>query len=79
MVNKKADQLRDVGDEDLEAQLLEAKHELFNLRFQLVTGQLDNPMAIKVVRKQVARLLTIMRERELEAHEGEDAPAAEEA
>jgi len=79
MVNKKADQLRDVGDEDLEAQLLEAKHELFNLRFQLVTGQLDNPMAIKVVRKQVARLLTIMRERELEAHAGEGASTAEEA
>jgi len=77
MANKKADQLRDVGDEDLEAQLTEAKHELFNLRFQLVTGQLDNPMAIKVVRKQVARLLTIMRERELEAHAGEGATAQE--
>ena len=73
------DQLRDVGDDELEAKLAEAKHELFNLRFQLVTGQLDNPMAIKVVRKQVARILTLMRERELEAHEGDDAAIVEEA
>ena len=78
-MSKEADQLRDVGDDELESKLAEAKHELFNLRFQLVTGQLDNPMAIKVVRKQVARLLTIMRERELEAHEGEGAAVAEEA
>jgi len=69
-MTKEADQLRDVADDELETKLAEAKHELFNLRFQLVTGQLDNPMQIKVVRKQVARILTLMRERELEMHEG---------
>ncbi|TMK17452.1 MAG: 50S ribosomal protein L29 [Actinobacteria bacterium] len=78
-MTKEADQLRDVADDELETKLAEAKHELFNLRFQLVTGQLDNPMQIKVVRKQVARILTLMRERELEVHEGAGAAAVEEA
>jgi large subunit ribosomal protein L29 len=79
-MTKEADKLRDVSEEDLETKLAEAKEELFNLRFQLVTGQLDNPMRIKVVRKHVARILTLMRERELEAHEAEGpAAAAEEA
>jgi len=67
-MTKEADQLRTATDE-LETKLVEAKEELFNLRFQLVTGQLDNPMRIKQVRKQVARILTLMRERELEEHE----------
>jgi large subunit ribosomal protein L29 len=78
-MTKEADQLRDVEVDELEAKLTEAKEELFNLRFQLVTGQLDNPMRIKQVRKQVARILTLIRERELEEHEGEGVPAAEEA
>jgi large subunit ribosomal protein L29 len=78
-MSKEADQLRDVDDEELTQKLVEAKEELFNLRFQLVTGQLDNPMQIKVVRKQVARILTLLRERELETHEGETATAAGEA
>ena len=59
------EELRDLSDEELDTKLAEAKEELFNLRFQLVTGQLDNPMAIKVVRKEVARILTVIREREL--------------
>ncbi|MGH2726910.1 MAG: 50S ribosomal protein L29 [Actinomycetota bacterium] len=63
---READKLRDLSEDELDTQLAEAKEELFNLRFQLVTGQLDNPMQIKVVRKQVARILTLMRERELE-------------
>ncbi len=63
------DELRDLGDEELSAKLDEAKEELFNLRFQLVTGQLDNPMRIKVMRREVARILTVMREREIEMHE----------
>lgn len=66
---KRAD-LRDVSDDELEQKLGDAKEELFNLRFQLVTGQLDNPMRIKVVRKEVARILTMMRERELAAEAG---------
>jgi len=78
-MSKEADQLRDVDVDELSTKLAEAKEELFNLRFQLVTGQLDNPMQIKVVRKQVARILTLMRERELEALEAAGAATAEEA
>lgn len=71
--------LRDLSDDDLATKLSEAKEELFNLRFQLVTGQLDNPMRIKDMRKEVARILTIMRERELEALESGGAVEAQEA
>ena len=78
-MSKKADKLRDIPEDELETQLAEAKEELFNLRFQLVTGQLDNPMQIKVVRKQVARILTLMRERELEELEVQATAGAEEA
>jgi len=62
----KVRELRDLGDEDLVDRLESSKEELFNLRFQLATGQLDNPMGIKDVRHDVARILTILRERELE-------------
>ena len=72
----KPEELRDLSDDELETKLAEAKEELFNLRFQLVTGQLDNPMAIKVMRKEIARVLTVIRERELAVLEG---AAAEEA
>jgi large subunit ribosomal protein L29 len=65
----RSDELRDLSDDDLDTKLAEAKEELFNLRFQLVTGQLDNPMRIKDLRKEVARILTIIRERELEVLE----------
>ena len=78
-MSKEADKLRDLAEDELDTKLAEAKEELFNLRFQLVTGQLDNPMQIKVVRKQVARLLTLMRERELEQLEAQAAAGAEEA
>ncbi|MGH2793459.1 MAG: 50S ribosomal protein L29 [Actinomycetota bacterium] len=78
-MSKEADKLRDLAEDELDTKLAEAKEELFNLRFQLVTGQLDNPMQIKVVRKQVARLLTLMRERELEELEAQAAAGAEEA
>jgi large subunit ribosomal protein L29 len=62
----KAAELRNLSDDELEEKLAEAKEELFNLRFQVVTGQLDNPMRIKEVRRDVARIMTILRERELE-------------
>jgi large subunit ribosomal protein L29 len=62
----KVRELRDLGDEDLLERLESSKEELFNLRFQLATGQLDNPMRIKQVRRDVARILTILRERDLE-------------
>jgi large subunit ribosomal protein L29 len=59
-------ELRDLPDAELRARLDAAKEELFNLRFQLATGQLDNPMRIKQLRHDVARFLTLLRERELE-------------
>ena len=62
----KVRELRDLGDEDLVDRLESSKEELFNLRFQLATGQLDNPMRIKEARHESARILTILRERELE-------------
>jgi len=61
----KASELRDMTTEELTEKIGELKRELFNLRFQLATGQLDNPMRIKQVRKDIARAKTILREREL--------------
>lgn len=61
----KAKDIRELNDEELVEKLEEAKEELFNLRFQLATGQLDNPMKIKDVRKEIARVQTVQREREL--------------
>ena len=72
----KPEELRDLSDDELETKLAEAKEELFNLRFQLVTGQLDNPMAIKIMRKEIARILTVIRERELAVLEGAGAEEA---
>lgn len=62
-------ELRELPDDELRARVDAAKEELFNLRFQLATGQLDNPMRIKQVRHDLARLLTLLRERELEESE----------
>ncbi|GAA4948381.1 50S ribosomal protein L29 [Uniformispora flossi] len=61
----KASELRDLADEELVAKLREAKEELFNLRFQAATGQLENHGRLKAVRKDIARIYTLMREREL--------------
>ena len=66
---KTKESLRDVGDAELLDQLAEAKEELFNLRFQHVTGQLDNTARLGVVRKQVAQLNTELRTREIAAAE----------
>src|SRR3990172_7719841 len=63
----KIQELRDLGDDELLERLDSNKEELFNLRFQLATGQLDNPMRIKAVRHEVARIFTVLRQRELEA------------
>ena len=57
--------LRELSDEKLVDELGKAKAELFNLRFQSATGQLDNHGRLKTVRKEIARIYTIMREREL--------------
>jgi large subunit ribosomal protein L29 len=60
-----ATELRQLGEEELVGKLREAKEELFNLRFQAATGQLENNSRLKTVRKDIARIYTLMREREL--------------
>jgi large subunit ribosomal protein L29 len=73
-VMSKAADLRDIDESELETRLAEAKQEMFNLRFQIVTGQLDNSARIQVVRRDIARILTVLREKEIEAAEaGENA------
>ena len=61
----KVKEVRDMTPDELKLKLTNLKEELFNLRFQLATGQLDNPMRVNDVRKSIARVMTIMREREL--------------
>lgn len=63
----KAAEIRNLSGEDLQAKLKEARAELFNLRFQMATGQLDNTARIKQVKKDIARIQTEMRDRELKA------------
>ena len=65
----KAGELRVLNDVELEHRLGEAKEELFNLRFQNATGQLDSTSRLNLVRKDVARIETLLREREIEAAE----------
>ena len=60
-----ASEFRELGNEDLNARLAEAKEELFNLRFQLATGQLTNNRRIGTVKRDIARIYTVLREREL--------------
>ncbi|MDQ4119328.1 MAG: 50S ribosomal protein L29 [Actinomycetota bacterium] len=61
----KAAELRELTDEELTVRVREAKEELFNLRFQMATGQLDNNRRLRTVRHDIARCYTVMREREL--------------
>ena len=63
----KAAEIRNLSGEDLQVNLKEARAELFNLRFQMATGQLDNTARIKQVKKDIARIQTEMRDRELKA------------
>ena len=58
-------ELRTMTDDDLAAALREAKEELFNLRFQAATGQLESHGRLRTVRRDIARIYTVMREREL--------------
>ncbi|MHB1486443.1 MAG: 50S ribosomal protein L29 [Acidimicrobiales bacterium] len=62
-------ELRELDEDELDNKLTESKQELFNLRFQVVTGQLDNVARIGHVRKDVARIKTILRQREIAAAE----------
>lgn len=59
----KAEELREATDEELQEKEEELRRELFNLRFQLATAQIENPMRVRVVKKDIARIKTIMRER----------------
>ena len=65
----RAKDLRELTLVELDQKLLESKHELFNLRFQLATGKQDNSARLGQVRREIARLATILREREIEAAE----------
>ena len=65
MAETTAAEIRDLADEELVTRLGEAKEELFNLRFQVATGQLDNNRRLQHVRRDIARIYTVMREREL--------------
>ncbi|MGS0765750.1 50S ribosomal protein L29 [Syntrophomonas curvata] len=60
-----AKKMRELTDDELNKKVSDYKEELFNLRFQLATGQLDNPMRIRDVRKNIARCKTVLRQREL--------------
>ena len=60
----KANELREMTDEELDEHLRDTRKQLFNLRFQHATGQLDNPMKLGSVRKDIARILTVLGERE---------------
>lgn len=61
--------MHELEDSELEGKLAEAKTELFNLRFQLATGQLENPLKIREARRNIARIQTVIRQRELAAGE----------
>ena len=70
MAKLKASEIRDLPIEDLEQRLAETKEELFNLRFQNATGQLDNYKRLAELKRDVARIKTILREREIAGVEG---------
>ena len=61
----KVNVLRDLSTAELEKKVVDLNEELFNFRFQMATGQLENPMKIKEIRKDIAKAKTILREREI--------------
>ncbi len=63
----KANKLKEMTSQELNEKMVELKNELFNLRFQLATGQLENPMKIKAIKKDIARVNTILRQKEIQA------------
>ena len=63
----KTSEIREMSENELDTKLAGLKDELFNLRFQMATGQLDNPMKIREVKKSIAQIKTIQREREVNA------------
>lgn len=72
MASTTANDMRELGAEELVLRLREAKEELFNLRFQMATGQMDNNRRLRTVRHDIARIYTVMRERELGLSTGPD-------
>lgn len=70
----KASELRELTDDELDQKLLESRHELFNLRFQLATGKQDNSSRLGQVRREIARVSTLLREREIQAAEAPEMP-----
>lgn len=66
----KANEIRKLSTEELAKELNELKSELFNLRFQFATSQLENPMKLKDVKRDIARVKTVIREREIKADSG---------
>jgi large subunit ribosomal protein L29 len=68
-MTRPATELRSLADDELATRYTETKAELFNLRFQLATGQLDNNARISQLRREVARIATLIREREIAMHE----------
>lgn len=62
----RAKQMRELSDEDLDVRLRDTRKELFNLRFQHATGQLDDPHKLSTTRREIARLLTMINERDLD-------------
>ena len=66
VIAMKTKEIREMSSENLEKELNELKSELFKLKFSLATGGLENPMKIKEVKKDIARINTILRQRELE-------------
>jgi large subunit ribosomal protein L29 len=75
MASSKTSELRDMSEDELGTRLVEARQELFNLRFQHVTGQLDNYARLGQLRKDIARIETILREQEITAAEAAQAEA----
>ena len=69
-------ELRELTDDELAGKLRESKEELFNLRFQMATGQLNNNRRLRTVRQEIARIYTVLRERELGLASG---PSGEES
>lgn len=65
MTLMKLNEIKDLSTTELERKVDDLKQELFNLRFQLATGQLDNPMRIRMVRHNIAQTKTVLRERQL--------------
>ncbi|MDF2471415.1 MAG: ribosomal protein, partial [Rhodococcus erythropolis] len=68
-----AAELRELSEDELVTRLRESKEELFNLRFQMATGQMDNNRRLRTVRHEIARIYTVLRERELGLAVGPDA------